>query len=154
MAAKLTRLTHKIAIQLHLVADTCTICNFPSRRPVRLLLDKLFYIFYISVIYKVSMYLTTGSRPALGPTQPRIQWVPGALSLGVKRPEREADHSPPSSSEVKNAWNYTSTPQYAFMAWCLVKHRDNFIYVRARSCQSGHCAADMSTLYTGGSLDI
>jgi len=28
MAAKLTRLTHKIAIQLHLVADSCTICSF------------------------------------------------------------------------------------------------------------------------------
>jgi hypothetical protein len=25
------------------------------------------------------------SRPALGPTQPPIQWVPGALSAGVKR---------------------------------------------------------------------
>jgi hypothetical protein len=36
-----------------------------------------------------------------GPTQLPIQWVPGALSLGVKRPEREADHSPPSSAEVK-----------------------------------------------------
>jgi len=30
-----------------------------------------------------------------------IQWVTGALSLGVKRPGREADHSPPSSAEVK-----------------------------------------------------
>jgi hypothetical protein len=29
-----------------------------------------------------------------------IQWVPGALSLGIKRPGREADHSPPSSAEV------------------------------------------------------
>jgi hypothetical protein len=37
----------------------------------------------------------------LGPTQPPIQWVPGALSLGVKLPGREADHSPPSSVEVK-----------------------------------------------------
>jgi hypothetical protein len=27
--------------------------------------------------------------------------VPGALSMGVKRPGREADHSPPSSAEVK-----------------------------------------------------
>jgi hypothetical protein len=27
--------------------------------------------------------------------------VPGALSLGVKRPGCEADHSPPSSAEVK-----------------------------------------------------
>jgi hypothetical protein len=44
---------------------------------------------------------TTASRTALEPTQPPIQWVPGALSLGVKRPGREADHSPPSSAEVK-----------------------------------------------------
>jgi len=44
---------------------------------------------------------TTASRTALGLTQPPIQWVTGALSLGVKRPEREADHSPPSSAEVK-----------------------------------------------------
>jgi hypothetical protein len=34
----------------------------------------------------------------------------GAISLGVKRPGREADHSPPSSTDVKNAWRYTSTP--------------------------------------------
>jgi hypothetical protein len=44
---------------------------------------------------------TTASRTALGPTQPPIQWVPGALSLEVKQPGREADHSPPSSAEVK-----------------------------------------------------
>jgi hypothetical protein len=30
--------------------------------------------------------------------------------VGVKRPGREADHSPPSSAEVKNAWSYTYTP--------------------------------------------
>jgi hypothetical protein len=40
---------------------------------------------------------TTASRTALGPTQLPIHWVPGALSLGVKRQGREADHSPPSS---------------------------------------------------------
>jgi hypothetical protein len=50
------------------------------------------------------------SRLALGPTQLHIQWVAGALFLGVKRPGREADHSPPSSAEVKNAWSYTSIP--------------------------------------------
>jgi hypothetical protein len=44
---------------------------------------------------------TTASRTALGPTQTSIQWVPGALSLGVKRAGREADHSPPCSIEVK-----------------------------------------------------
>jgi len=51
----------------------------------------------------------TSSRPALGPTQRPLQWVPRSLSSGVKRPRREADHSPPSSDEVKNAWRYTST---------------------------------------------
>jgi hypothetical protein len=35
MAAKLTRLTHKIAIELHLVAESWTICSSYSRRPVR-----------------------------------------------------------------------------------------------------------------------
>jgi hypothetical protein len=45
-------------------------------------------------------------------------------------------NSPPSSADVKNAWSYTSTPQYVFMAWCLVKQRDNFtfyLYLRSRS---------------------
>jgi len=31
------------------------------------------------------------------------------LSPGVKRSWHEADHSLPSSTEVKNAWSYTST---------------------------------------------
>jgi hypothetical protein len=43
---------------------------------------------------------TTVSRQALEPTQPTIQWVPGALCLGIKRPGREVDHSPPPSPEV------------------------------------------------------
>jgi hypothetical protein len=41
MAVKLTRLTHKMAIQLHLVAEICTICSSRSRRPFRKLLDTL-----------------------------------------------------------------------------------------------------------------
>jgi hypothetical protein len=43
----------------------------------------------------------TASRTDLVPTQPPIQWVTGTLSLGVKQPGREADHSPPSSAEVR-----------------------------------------------------
>jgi len=38
MVAELTRLTHKIAMQLHLVAEICTICSSRSRLPVRKLL--------------------------------------------------------------------------------------------------------------------
>jgi hypothetical protein len=76
----------------------------------------------------LGIFLFTMSRTALVSTQPPIHWVPGALSLGVHQPGCEADHSPPPSAEVKNAWSYTSTPQYIFMAWCLIKHRDNFTF--------------------------
>jgi hypothetical protein len=51
-----------------------------------------------------NLLFSTSSRPALGSTQPHIQWVPGALSSGVKRQEREADHWPPASAEVKKMW--------------------------------------------------
>jgi hypothetical protein len=40
----------------------------------------------------------------------------GNSSPGVKRPGREADHSPPNSAEVKKMGIYTSTPPNAFMA--------------------------------------
>jgi hypothetical protein len=49
---------------------------------------------------------STSSRPAVGSTQPPIQWVPG-----VKRSGREADHSSPGSAEVKknvDLYNHSS----------------------------------------------
>jgi hypothetical protein len=42
------------------------------------------------------------SRPALGPTQAPVRWVPGALSPVLKRQGREAHPLPPVSVEVKN----------------------------------------------------
>jgi hypothetical protein len=44
----------------------------------------------------------TASRPALAVTQLPIQWVPGTVSPGVKRPGRETDHSALSSAKVEN----------------------------------------------------
>jgi hypothetical protein len=41
------------------------------------------------------------SRRALWPIEPPIRWVLGAVYLGVKQQEHEADHSTPSSAEVK-----------------------------------------------------
>jgi len=70
----------------------------------------------------------TESRPALGSTQPHIQWVPGSLSLGVKWPGREADHLPPSSAEVKE-WVelYLHSPgRPSWRSAQLKKDRDNF----------------------------
>jgi hypothetical protein len=72
---------------------------------------------------------TTVSRTAPGPTQPPIQWVQGAVSLGVKRRGVKLTthlHLVPRSN---NAWSYISTlSQYASIVWCLVKHRDNFTF--------------------------
>jgi hypothetical protein len=42
-----------------------------------------------------------------------LQWVPGLLHRrggDVKRQERESDHSPPTSAEVKKTRVYKSTP--------------------------------------------
>jgi len=38
--------------------------------------------------------------PALGPTQPSVQCVPGFFSGGKERPGRDANPSPPSSAVV------------------------------------------------------
>jgi hypothetical protein len=61
------------------------VLGFDSRRELRIFL------------------FTTAFRMAVGPTHPPIQWISEALSLGVKLLGREADHSPPSSAEVKES---------------------------------------------------
>jgi hypothetical protein len=41
-------------------------------------------------------------RSSLRPTKPTVQRVHEIIFPGIKRPEREADHSSPYSAEVKN----------------------------------------------------
>jgi hypothetical protein len=65
-----------------------------------------------------------GPRIFSSPPSPHRLWGPPNLLYngyrglfpGVKRPWREADHSPPISAEVNNTWTYIHTPPYAFMA--------------------------------------
>jgi hypothetical protein len=111
----------------------------------------------------------TASSPALGPIQPPFQWVQGPHIPGVKRPWREADHSPPCNAEVKNVWSYTSIPstfsrcdaylnnECVFLARYLVKRKGNFIFtfflpcsvrsVRAASFTSPHSTAQSVTIF-------
>jgi len=51
-----------------------------------------------------NFHFALDSRPALGPTESPIQWVPGGKASG-------AWSWPPTSisAEIKNAWSYTST---------------------------------------------
>jgi hypothetical protein len=103
------------------------------------------------------------SRPALGSTQPPSQWVPGALSLGIMRPGREADHSPPSSAEVKECAELYLHSPIRLQAWCLVKHRGVTFY--KSSCPSAWLSTtprrrilclikqhDMKTYWGNGSI--
>jgi hypothetical protein len=78
MAAKLTRLTQKIAIQLHLVAESCTICSSRSRRPVRKLLDTPSYFNVVTQHlpggiddqHERCQVRVPGTRPRIEPTLP------------------------------------------------------------------------------------
>jgi len=90
-------------------------------------------------------FFTPASRPALGPTQPPIQWVPGALSLGVKWPGREAIthlHLMP-RSRMRGA--IPQLPQYAFMAWCSFKTQGQlYLYLTCYRSASDFRGAQMS----------
>jgi len=48
--------------------------------------------------------------PALGPTQPHIQWAPGCSFPGVKQLGREFDYLSPFSAQVRNGWSCAATP--------------------------------------------
>jgi len=66
--------------------------------------DILFSVGYRhSIAFRSRDFLfIVGSTPALGPFKP------------------------PFSAMFKNEWSYTSTPQYVFMMWCLMKRRNKF----------------------------
>jgi hypothetical protein len=72
----------------------------------------------------VGVRVPVGARIFTSPCRPDRLWVhPTSYPMGtkgsfpgVKRPGREADHSPQTSTEVKKTWVYTSTPPHVFMA--------------------------------------
>ena len=53
----------------------------------------------------------------------RVTWVLGPGWV----PDCEAQHTPASGAEIKNAWNETAAPPCIFIAWGLIKLNENFI---------------------------
>jgi hypothetical protein len=69
------------------------------------------------------------------------------FSMWIKRPGREADHSPLSSAEVKNAWSYTSTPPSAFMSWCWVKAQGQLYLYLLSSKSHTECVREYKRMF-------
>jgi len=90
-----------------------------------------------TVSYKVALSFHHRVQKGYGAHPASYLMGTGVLIPAVKQPEREADHSPTSSANVRNSWGYTSNSQYVLTVWCLtkqeirlhgavLKHRDNF----------------------------
>jgi hypothetical protein len=83
---------------------------------------------------KISFF-SIASRLAIGPTHPPIQWVLGPLSPKVKWQGCKADHSTPTSAEVKNGEAIRPLPHMS--SWHspqLIKCRDNFTLLTGKAC--------------------
>jgi hypothetical protein len=95
-------------------------CSIPDRAQQQNTLSS-------NTVRATNFHFSLSSRPT---TQSPIQWVPGALSQGVKRPGSEAEHSPSTNVEVKKRGFINPLPHTS--SWCsasLVKQRDYFTFL-------------------------
>jgi len=69
---------------------------------------------------------SSASIPTLGSTQPCMKWITPLGVVWIWPPTS-------TSAKLKNTWSYNSAPPYVFMAWCLVKHRNNFTFTFCRA---------------------
>jgi hypothetical protein len=99
-------------IGVHLKFEGCTLFNFVFHKPI--LKNRMHLKFEGAYIHSRTVY--TSPDRFWGSTQQPIQWVPDALSPGVKRSGRDADHSARTSVEVKKMWIDTTTPHTP--SWC------------------------------------
>jgi hypothetical protein len=78
---------------------------------------------------EVKIFLFTAFRPTLGP-HPASCPMGTPVSSGVRRPGCEADHSLPSSAEVKNGGAVPPVPHMSSWRGAqLIKRRDNLVFI-------------------------
>jgi hypothetical protein len=143
MAAKLTRLTHKIAMQLHLVAESCTICTSRSRRPAR-----KFWIHprtYLATDWMTVIQFSAGARMGFFfSIRHRVQTGSGAHSAPYSM---STGGSYPGHGVKLTTYLHLVTMlrihgavpptfQYLFMAWCSGKHSDKIYFYISKECQN------------------
>jgi hypothetical protein len=80
-------------------------------------------------VQKILLF-STASRPALGPTQPPTQWVPGAVSPEVRRQGCEADRLQQFTAEVKNGGVMPSLPNiFSQHGVSLIEYKGNCVFL-------------------------
>ena len=67
-------------------------------------------------------------RPGSGLRWPLIHRLVRDSTSRLERLEREAEQSPPLNAEFKNLQTYTLTLLHFFLAWWLMKHKDNLYF--------------------------
>jgi hypothetical protein len=116
--------THKIAIQLRLVAESCTVC---SSETFGYMDDRCSRVRFPTGAGNFSLHHRvqkgSGAHTASYPMGTRGSFLGGQSGWGVKLTTRI--HLVPRSRMLGAIPPF---PQYAFMAWCFVKHRDNFTF--------------------------
>ena len=84
-----------------------------------------------------------------GPSQPLIEWVPGARCRAGKRSERESNHLTPSNEETNIAMSYT----YAFMARTGTNVPGTCCAGGKKTCRKGKFISQHTT-YSKGESDV
>jgi len=87
------------------------------------------FLFIYSTISRGTLVGKHCCRAIVNPTQLFARWVLGALSPGIRQPEREANGSPPCIGEVNNA---SCSPHALTVCTCTVQ-RDHVSSVKIES---------------------
>ena len=102
----------RISASVATVASKCSndsLWNF-SVDVVTMLRDQMTQI----LVRNPGIFSKTSSQ-ALKSTRPPNHWVKEVISVGIRRPEGEADYSLPISAVLENALSYTSTSPHIFI---------------------------------------